>query len=182
MFTVGLGTTFNALFMLAALALAVPIAVKVFNWLATLRDGSIALDTPMLWALGFVTVVVFGGLTGIFLAVFPVNWDVSDSQFVVAHLHYMLLGGVALRRVRGADLLVAEAHRPDARRAARQGGLLARLPRLQRDVPAAVPARVDGHAAARLHVRFRGLWEAYNMVSTIGSYVIAAGLSCSSRT
>ena len=109
MFTVGLGTGFNALFMITALALAVPIAVKVFNWLATLRDGNISLDTPMLWALGFIAIVVFGGLTGIFLAVFPLNWDISDSQFVVAHLHYMLLGGVALRGLRRPHVLVAEA-------------------------------------------------------------------------
>ena len=67
MFTAGLGTAFNAVFMVTALALAVPIAVKVFNWLATLRGGSISFDTPMLWALGFISITVFGGLTGIFL-------------------------------------------------------------------------------------------------------------------
>ena len=79
MFTAGLGTGFNAVFIVTSLALAVPIAVKVFNWLATLRGGSISFDTPMLWALGFISITVFGGLTGIFLAVFPVGWDVSDS-------------------------------------------------------------------------------------------------------
>src|SRR5262249_29943020 len=86
LFTAGLGRLYNGIFMVTALALAVPLAVVVFNWLATLRDGSIRLDAPMLWALGFVVIFVFGGLTRLFLGVYPANSGGGDTQFLVARL------------------------------------------------------------------------------------------------
>jgi cytochrome c oxidase subunit 1 len=67
--------------------------VKIFNWLATTYKGNISFDTPMLFALGFVGVFVIGGLTGIMLAAFPVDWQLTDTYFVVAHMHYVLFGG-----------------------------------------------------------------------------------------
>jgi cytochrome c oxidase subunit 1 len=67
--------------------------VKIFNWLATTWRGNLIFDTPMLFALGFIAVFTFGGITGIFLAAFPVDWQVTDSYFVVGHLHYVLFGG-----------------------------------------------------------------------------------------
>ncbi len=67
--------------------------MKIFNWLATIWRGNISFDTPMLWALGFIGVFTIGGLSGIFLAAFPIDWQVTDTYFVVAHLHYVLFGG-----------------------------------------------------------------------------------------
>jgi cytochrome c oxidase subunit 1 len=94
MFTVGLPNSLNAFFMITSMAVAVPTGVKVFNWLATLWRGNLHLDTPMLYALGFLSIFVLGGLTGVYLAAFPVDWQVHDSYFVVAHFHYTLMGGV----------------------------------------------------------------------------------------
>jgi cytochrome c oxidase subunit 1 len=93
MFTVGLPDSLQAFFMLASMIIAVPTGLKIFNWLATLWRGNIHFDTPMLFATGFLSVFVMGGLTGIYLAAFPIDWQVHDTYFVVAHFHYTLFGG-----------------------------------------------------------------------------------------
>jgi cytochrome c oxidase subunit I len=94
LFTVGLPISLQAFFMIASMIIAVPTGMKIFNWLATLWRGNLHFDTPMLFALGFLSIFVIGGLTGIYLAAFPIDWQVHDSYFVVAHFHYTLFGGV----------------------------------------------------------------------------------------
>ena len=96
MFTVGMPPFLNSFFMIASMVIAVPTGVKIFNWLATLWRGNIHFDTPMLYALAFVSVFTIGGLSGIFLAAFPIDWQVHDTYYVVAHFHYVLFGGSLL--------------------------------------------------------------------------------------
>src|SRR5204862_6140634 len=93
MFAVGLPNYLQGFFMVTSMIIAVPTGVKIFNWLATLWRGNISFDTPMLFALGFIGVFTIGGLSGIFLAAFPVDWQLTDTYYVVAHLHYVLFGG-----------------------------------------------------------------------------------------
>jgi cytochrome c oxidase subunit I len=93
MFSVGMPNFLNVFFMLSSMVIAVPTGVKIFNWLATTWRGNLIFDTAMLWALGFIAVFTIGGLSGIFLAAFPVDWQVTDTYFVVAHMHYVLFGG-----------------------------------------------------------------------------------------
>jgi cytochrome c oxidase subunit 1 len=93
MFTVGLPDWLNAWFMFTSFSVAVPTAIKIFNWLATLWRGQLVLKAPLLFALGFIALFTFGGLTGIILATFPVDYQAQDTYFVVAHLHYVLFGG-----------------------------------------------------------------------------------------
>jgi cytochrome c oxidase subunit I+III len=93
MFTVGIPHLALAFFSAASTAVAVPTAVQVFAWLATLLTGHPQLKAPMLFLLGFFFVFTLGGLTGVMLAIVPFNWQVHDTHFVVAHLHYVLVGG-----------------------------------------------------------------------------------------
>jgi cytochrome c oxidase subunit I len=80
-------------FMLSSFLIGVPTGVKVFNWIATLWRGSLVMTTSLYFAVGFIAIFVLGGITGIFLAVFPIDWQLNDTYFVVAHFHYVLMGG-----------------------------------------------------------------------------------------
>jgi cytochrome c oxidase subunit I len=80
-------------FMLSSFLIGVPTGVKIFNWIATLWRGSLVMTTALYYAVGFIAIFVIGGITGIFLAVFPVDWQLNDTYFVVAHFHYVLMGG-----------------------------------------------------------------------------------------
>jgi len=96
MFAVGLGEMENAIFSATSMLIAVPTGVKIFNWIATMVGGRIRLTTPMLFAIGFIAMFVIGGLSGVSLAVVPIDLAVTDSYYVVAHLHYVLFGGTML--------------------------------------------------------------------------------------
>ncbi len=93
MFTSGLGLTLDTFFAGASMLIAIPTGVKVFNWVATMWRGAIRWTTSMLFAIGFIGEFIIGGLTGPMLATVPVNWQVHDSYFIVAHLHYVFYGG-----------------------------------------------------------------------------------------
>ncbi|MGC3987631.1 MAG: cytochrome c oxidase subunit I [Pseudorhodoferax sp.] len=93
MFTVGIPHLALVFFSAASMLVAIPTAVQLFAWIATLWHGRPKLALPMLWLLGFLVVFVCGGLTGVMLALVPFNWQAHDTHFVVAHLHYVLVGG-----------------------------------------------------------------------------------------
>ena len=93
MFTVGLGPVATSVFVITTMAIAIPTGVKIFNWLATLWKGSIELNTPMLFALGFVAVFTIGGISGIMHASAASDAQQQDTYFIVAHIHYVLFGG-----------------------------------------------------------------------------------------
>src|SRR2546427_6349934 len=93
MFTVGLGGTLNSFFAASTMLVGVPTGVKIFNWLATLYGGKLRFRTPLLFCCAFLFQFLCAGLTGIMLAVAPFDWQLSDSYFVVAHFHFVLIGG-----------------------------------------------------------------------------------------
>ncbi|TDQ42284.1 cytochrome c oxidase subunit I [Aureibacillus halotolerans] len=94
MFTVGLGPVANAIFAVATMAIAVPTGIKIFNWLFTMWGGQLKMTTPMLYALGFIPTFTIGGMTGVMLASAAADYQYHDSYFVVAHFHYVIVGGV----------------------------------------------------------------------------------------
>jgi cytochrome c oxidase subunit 1 len=94
MFTVGMTSNANIFFVLSTMAIAVPTGIKIFNWLATMWGGKIELTTPMLFCVAFLFQFLVAGLTGIMLSAAPLDWQLGNSYFVVAHFHYVIVGGI----------------------------------------------------------------------------------------
>ena len=114
------------------------------------------LKLPMLYLLGFFLVFVIGGLTGVMLAMVPFDWQAHDTHFVVAHLHYVLIGGFIFPMLAGAYYWLPHFTGRTPRRPAGRGRVLADLRRLQRDLLHDAPDRPARHAAAGLHLSRRG--------------------------
>jgi len=102
MFTTGLGPIANAIFAVATMAIAVPTGIKIFNWLFTMWGGNIRFTTPMLYAVAFIPSFVMGGVTGVMNAAATADYQYHDSYFVVAHFHYVIVGGVVFALLAGA--------------------------------------------------------------------------------
>jgi len=176
MFAVGMPLGLDIFFMLSSMIIAIPTGVKIFNWLATIWRGNISFDTPMLWALGFIGVFTIGGLSGIFLAAFPIDWQVTDTYFVVAHLHYVLFGGSIFGIFSGLFYWWPKMFGRilDERLGKLQfwlvfvGFNVTFFPQHMLGL-LGMPRRVYTYQA-------HGLWEIYNMTSTIGSFVMAFGM------
>jgi cytochrome c oxidase subunit 1 len=94
MFAVGMTSVGNTFFAISTMLVGVPTGIKIFNWLGTMYGGKIRLEVPMMFCLGFLFQFLIAGLTGVMLAVVPFNWQLTDSYFVVAHFHYVLIGGL----------------------------------------------------------------------------------------
>ena len=101
MFTVGLGPAANSVFTITTMLIAVPTGIKVFNWLGTIWGGSIKLNTPMLFSLGFIAMFLLGGVSGVMHAVSPSDAQQQDTYFIPAHIHYVLFGGAIMALLSG---------------------------------------------------------------------------------
>jgi cytochrome c oxidase subunit 1 len=96
MYAVGLGPVANSIFGIGTMSIAVPTGIKVFNWLFTMWGGQIRFTTANLWAVGFIPTFVLGGITGVMLAIPDADFQFHDTYFVVAHFHYVIVGGLIL--------------------------------------------------------------------------------------
>jgi cytochrome c oxidase subunit 1 len=163
-------------FMLSSFLIGVPTGVKVFNWIATLWRGSIVTTASLHFAVGFIAIFVIGGITGIFLATFPVDWQLTDTYFVVAHFHYVLMGGAVFSIMSGLYYWFPKI----------TGRLLnERLGKASFWVSfigfnttffvqhalglSGMPRRIYTYPAGYG-------WSAYNLISTIGSFILGLGI------
>ena len=96
MFAVGLGHFMDSIFAASSMLIAVPTGIKIFNWIATMWGGALRFTTAMWFAVAFILMFTIGGLSGVTFAVVPIDWQVTDTYYVVAHMHYVLFGGTAL--------------------------------------------------------------------------------------
>jgi cytochrome c oxidase subunit I len=176
MFTVGMPTGLDIFFMLSSMVIAVPTGVKIFNWLATIWRGNISFDTPMLFALGLIGLFTIGGITGIFLAAFPFDWQAHDSYFVVAHFHYVLFGGSIFGIFAGLYYWWPKMF--GKRLDEGLGRLHFWLFFFGMNLTF-MPQHFLGLLGMQRRIytyNHGGIWEVYNMISTIGSYVMALGV------
>ncbi len=176
LFTTGYGNGLNGYFMVASVIIAIPTGVKILNWLATTWRGNLSFDTPMLFALGLIALFVIGGLTGMFVAAFPVDWQVHNTYFVVAHFHYTLVGGSVFAIFAGLYYWWPKmfGRRLDERLGKLNFWLLfvgfnvTFFPQHLVGL-LGMPRRISTYSQG-------GLWEWYNLVSTIGSGIMALGI------
>ena len=175
MFTVGLSAPLLGFFMISSMIIAVPTGVKILNWLATTWRGNLILDTPMLFALGFIALFTIGGLSGIFVAAFPFDYQAHDTYFVVAHLHYVLFGGSMFGVFAGLYYWWPKIFGRMLHEGLGKlhfwllfiGFNLAFFPQHM--------LGLDG-MVRRIYTYDREGWETYNLISTIGAYVMAVGI------
>ena len=176
MFATPMSTVVLAFFMLSSFLIAVPTGVKIFNWIATLWRGTVEYRVPLLYCVGGIFTFLMGGITGIFLAVFPIDWQLTDTYFVVAHFHYTAFGASAFGMV---------------------AALYFWFPKMSGRMMSEGLGKVSfGFFFVGFHVTFliqhsAGLdgmprriyeyseasgWWTYNLISTIGAFMIALGV------
>jgi cytochrome c oxidase subunit I+III len=176
MFTAGLGLLQMSLVSAASMAVAVPAAVQVFSWTATLWRGKVRLNAPALFLLGFMFLFVLGGLTGVMVAVLPFDWQVHDTYFIVAHLHYVLIGGMVFPMFAGLYywLPLVNGNRMSEQAARWVFGLMFGGFNL-----AFFPMHITGLLGMprRVYTYAPDLgWNGLNMLSTVGAFILASGV------
>ncbi|HEV3128949.1 MAG TPA: cytochrome c oxidase subunit I [Solirubrobacteraceae bacterium] len=163
-------------FMLSSYLIGIPTGVKIFNWISTLWRGSIVMTTSLYFAVGFIAIFVVGGITGIFLATFPVDWQLNDTYFVVAHFHYVLMGGAVFSIFAGiyywfpkmTGRLLDETMGKISFWLMFVGFNVAFFVQHALGLDG-MPRRIYTYSSA-------SGWGTYNMISTVGSYVFALGI------
>jgi cytochrome c oxidase subunit 1 len=163
-------------FMLSSYLIGIPTGVKIFNWVSTLWRGSIVMTTSLYFAVGFIAIFLVGGITGIFLATFPVDWQLTDTYFVVAHFHYVLMGGAVFSIFAGVyywfpkitGRLLSEPAGKTSFWLMFVGFNVAFFVQHALGL-SGMPRRIYTYQASTG-------WGTYNMISTIGSYIFAAGI------
>src|SRR5262244_293659 len=178
MFVVGMGTGLNAFFALSTMLIAVPTGIKIFNWLATMYGGRIRFRTPMLFCCAFLFQFLCAGLTGVMLSVAPFDWQLSDSYFVVAHFHFVLIGGLLFAIFAAIYYWFPKATgKMLSERLGQWHFLLLVIGFHLTFDPQHIAGILGMPRRIYTYVPGRG-WEIYNMISSIGALFQVAGVGC----
>ncbi|MDP9293334.1 MAG: cytochrome c oxidase subunit I [Actinomycetota bacterium] len=175
MFATPMSTVVLAFFMLSSFLIAVPTGVKIFNWVATLWRGTIEYRTPLLFAVGLIGVFLIGGISGIFLAVFPVDWQLTDTYFVVAHLHYVLFGGSVFGIFAGIYYWFPKMSGRMLSEGLGKASFWTILIGFNLTFLVQHSAGLDG-MPRRIYEYSEHSWTAYNLISSVGAFVLALGI------
>jgi cytochrome c oxidase subunit I+III len=176
MFATGIPRLSLSFFQAASMAVAIPSGIQVFAWIATFAKGRVQMKTPALFILGFLFTFVLGGLTGVMVAVVPFDWQVHDTYFIVAHLHYVLIGGMVFPLFAAFYYWMPYTSRHAL--SERMGRWVFWLIFIGFNV-AFFTMHLTGifGMPRRVYTYPAGLgWDALNMISTAGAFMIAAGV------
>ena len=173
MFTSGQSPLMNTVFSLITFSVAIPSAIKIFNWMATLYRGSISINTPMLYGLGFIFLFTIGGLTGLHLGTLNTDIHLHDTYFVVAHFHYVMMGSALIAMVGGLHhwwpKMVGRMYNE------RHGIIGFALVFIGFNVTFFTQFMLGSHGMPRRYYDYPSEFQIYHVISTIGSYIMAAG-------
>ena len=173
MFTSGQSPLMNTLFSAITFSVAIPSAIKVFNWLATLYKGSISLNTPMLYGLGFIFLFTIGGLTGLHLGTLNTDIHLHDTYFVVAHFHYVMMGSALIAMIAGLHhwwpKMFGRMYNE------RHGAIGFWLVFIGFNVTFFTQFMLGSHGMPRRYYDYMPEFQVYHVISTIGSYIMALG-------
>jgi cytochrome c oxidase subunit 1 len=173
MFTSGQSSLMNTLFSAISFSVAIPSAVKVFNWICTLYKGSISLNTPMLYALAFLILFTIGGLTGLHLATLNTDVHLHDTYFVVAHFHYVMMGSALIAMVGGLHHWWPKM---TGRMYNEKLGMIAcTLVFIGFNVTFFTQFMLGSHGMPRRYYDYQPEFQIYHVISTVGSYIMAGG-------
>ncbi len=176
MFTAGLGPVAEAGFGLATMLIAIPTGVKIFNWIGTTWGGRLKLTTPMLFSLGFISMFVIGGLSGVTHSIVPADTQQHDSYYIVAHFHYVLFGGAVLGYMAGAYYWFPKWTGKMLSETIGKWHFWITLIGFNLTFAPQHILGLDG-MPRRTYRYDAGLgWDGWNLMSTIGSYLIAVGV------
>jgi cytochrome c oxidase subunit 1 len=173
MFATPMSTVVLAFFMLSSFLIAVPTGVKIFNWIATLWRGTIEYRTPLLYCVGGIFTFLMGGITGIFLAVFPIDWQLTDTYFVVAHFHYTAFGASAFGMLAALYFWFPKMSGRMLSESLGKVSAILLFVGFQVTFLIQHSAGLDGMPRRVYEYSEESGWWTFNLISTIGAFIIA---------
>ena len=177
MFVAGVDETLQIFFMISTMLIAVPTGVKIFSWLGTIWHGSLRFKTPMLFALGFIATFTIGGISGVFLGSVPEDVQLSDTYYVVAHLHYVLFGGAVMTVFAAMYYWIPKMSGRFLNERLGQINFLVIFIAMNLTFFPQHELGIDGMPRRVFHYPQAPEWATLNLISSIGAFMIAFGVS-----